>query len=265
MRYGSSCALTPALAGLACQSAHDQSSRHLMKRPDGRAVLRDPYGPPRCVSRVRHHVSTQTVGICRIQDSSIVTPGSDRAHRDSRVPAPRRSERGARRSILRRRDRARTCSGSGRIRRCRHRGTGPRRVRRRPRRTRIDRPQRVHRTIPETPDPRTRYRRALHLGTALRNLWASRSITLSLAWRDLRASYSQEVLGFAWALIGPIMLMIVLTFLKGVSNTTINTHGIAYPLFLYIGLLPWTFFTGSVSSSGPPGRRPAAQQGVRAA
>ncbi len=112
-----------------------------------------------------------------------------------------------------------------------------------------DRPTaRVHRTIPDAPDPRTRYRRALHLGTALRNLWASRSITLSLAWRDLRASYSQEVLGFAWALIGPIMLMIVLTFLKGVSNTTINTHGIAYPLFLYIGLLPWTFFTGSVSS-----------------
>jgi len=56
------------------------------------------------------------------------------------------------------------------------------------------------------------------------------------------------VLGFSWALIGPIMLMVVLTFLKGVSNTTINTHGIAYPLFLYVGLLPWTFFTGAVSS-----------------
>ena len=108
----------------------------------------------------------------------------------------------------------------------------------------------VGRTIPDAPDPRTRYRRALHVGTALRALWASRSIALSLAWRDLRASYSQEVLGFAWALIGPIMLMVVLTFLKGVSNTTINTRGVAYPLFLYIGLLPWTFFTGSVSS-GP--------------
>ena len=107
---------------------------------------------------------------------------------------------------------------------------------------------RIHRTIPDAPDPHTRYRRAMRLGTALPDLWASRSITFSLAWRDLRASYSQEVLGFAWALIGPIMLMVVLTFLKGVSNTSINTRGIDYPLFLYVGLLPWTFFTGSVSA-----------------
>jgi ABC-type polysaccharide/polyol phosphate export permease len=107
---------------------------------------------------------------------------------------------------------------------------------------------RVEREIPDAPDPRTRYRRALHLSTALRNLWSSRSITLSLAWRDLRASYSQEVLGFSWALIGPIMLMVVLTFAKGAAGATINTRGVAYPLFLYVGLLPWTFFTGSVSA-----------------
>ena len=80
-------------------------------------------------------------------------------------------------------------------------------------------------------------------------MWESRGITLSLAQRDLRASYSQEVLGFAWVLIGPIMLMVVLTFLKNVSNTKINTGGIEYPLFLYVGLLPWTFFSTSVSSS----------------
>lgn len=42
--------------------------------------------------------------------------------------------------------------------------------------------------------------------------------------------------------------MVVLTFLKGVSNTKIDTHGIDYPLFLYVGLLPWTFFTSSVSA-----------------
>ncbi len=107
---------------------------------------------------------------------------------------------------------------------------------------------RVTREIPDAPDPRTRYRRTLRLGTALPSLWRSRSVALSLAWRDLRASYSQEILGFSWALIGPIMLMIVLTFLKDVSNTTIDTQGIAYPLFLYVGLLPWTFFTGSVSA-----------------
>jgi ABC-type polysaccharide/polyol phosphate export permease len=107
---------------------------------------------------------------------------------------------------------------------------------------------RVDRVIPDAPDPRSRYRRALHLGTALRSLWGSRHITWSLAWRDLRASYSQEVLGFSWALIGPIMLMVVLTFLKGAAGASINTNGIEYPVFLYVGLLPWTFFTGSVTA-----------------
>lgn len=102
--------------------------------------------------------------------------------------------------------------------------------------------------LPEQPDPATRYRRALKLGSALTELSKSRGVIFSLAMRDLRASYSQEILGFAWALIGPIMLMVVLTFLKGVSNTSINTKGVSYPLFLYVGLLPWTFFTTSVSS-----------------
>jgi ABC-2 type transport system permease protein/lipopolysaccharide transport system permease protein len=112
-----------------------------------------------------------------------------------------------------------------------------------------DRPTaRVEREIPDAPDPRTRYRRALHVGTALRSLWSSRHITWSLAWRDLRASYSQEILGFSWALIGPIMLMVVLTFLKGAAGATVNTNGVEYPVFLYIGLLPWSFFTGSVSA-----------------
>ena len=102
--------------------------------------------------------------------------------------------------------------------------------------------------IPDAPDPATRYHRTLRLGPALKDLWGARGITLSLAQRDLRAAYSQEILGFAWALIGPFMLMVVLTFLKGVSNTKIETQGIDYPLFLYVGLLPWTFFTASVSS-----------------
>jgi ABC-2 type transport system permease protein/lipopolysaccharide transport system permease protein len=116
------------------------------------------------------------------------------------------------------------------------------------RESRPQRSARIDRVIPDAPDPKSRYRRALHLGPALRSLWQARAITMSLAMRDLRASYSQEILGFSWALIGPIMLMIVLTFLKGAAGATINTKGVAYPLFLYVGLLPWSFFTNSVSA-----------------
>lgn len=71
--------------------------------------------------------------------------------------------------------------------------------------------------------------------------------------RDLRSTYNQEVLGIAWALLAPITLMVVFTFLfnrVGGGTHKINTHGVWYPIFLYVGLLPWTFFANSVSGGG---------------
>jgi ABC-2 type transport system permease protein/lipopolysaccharide transport system permease protein len=77
-------------------------------------------------------------------------------------------------------------------------------------------------------------------------LWRSREIVRSLAERDLRARYKQAVLGFAWAIITPVLLMVVFTFVfrRGVS---VDIGDVPYPLFSYLGLLPWTFFSTSVS------------------
>jgi ABC-2 type transport system permease protein/lipopolysaccharide transport system permease protein len=104
--------------------------------------------------------------------------------------------------------------------------------------------------VPDEPPAHLRYRRAFKLGAGAKELWRSRSIVVSLTIRDLRATYSQEVLGFAWAVLAPITLMVVFTFLNNRLNTKIDTGGVWYPIFLYVGLLPWTFFSGSVSSGG---------------
>ena len=75
-------------------------------------------------------------------------------------------------------------------------------------------------------------------------------IIWSLTIRDLRSTYSQEVLGIAWALLAPFTLMVVFTFLSNRVGGNIHTGGVWYPIFAYVGLLPWTFFSSSVSSGG---------------
>ena len=108
----------------------------------------------------------------------------------------------------------------------------------------------ISRPVPESPPSAMRYRRAFRLKTSLGALWKSRGIVWSLTVRDLRSTYSQEVLGFAWAILAPITLMVVFTFLANRVNTKIDTGGVWYPIFLYVGLLPWTFFSNAVSTGG---------------
>jgi ABC-type polysaccharide/polyol phosphate export permease len=92
------------------------------------------------------------------------------------------------------------------------------------------------------------FRRRVQPLAVLKELWQARELARTLAERELRARYKQTFLGFAWAVITPVMLMIVFTlFFDKVAN--IDTGGAPYPLFSYVGLLPWTFFSSSVSSA----------------
>jgi ABC-2 type transport system permease protein/lipopolysaccharide transport system permease protein len=71
----------------------------------------------------------------------------------------------------------------------------------------------------------------------------------TLAERELRVRYKQTVLGLAWAVLTPVTLMVVFTlFFQRVAQ--VDTGGAPYPLFAYLGLLPWTFFSTSVSQGG---------------
>jgi ABC-2 type transport system permease protein/lipopolysaccharide transport system permease protein len=93
------------------------------------------------------------------------------------------------------------------------------------------------------------YKPRIRVLSAVRELWGARELVRTLAERDFRVRYKQAVLGFAWTLLTPFALMVVFTiFFKRVAK--VDTGGVPYPLFAYLGLLPWTFFSTSVSSGG---------------
>jgi ABC-type polysaccharide/polyol phosphate export permease len=100
-----------------------------------------------------------------------------------------------------------------------------------------------------TPDPKLRFRRRVRTLSAMRAVWQARELVRTLAERELRARYKQAVLGFAWAIVTPLALMMVFTlFVNRIAD--IDTGGAPYPLFVYMGLLPWTFFSTSVNQGG---------------
>ena len=102
---------------------------------------------------------------------------------------------------------------------------------------------------PTDPPSELRFRRRVHTLAALAQLWRSRELIRTLSERELRARYKQAVLGFAWAVLVPITYMLVFTvFFRRVA--TIDTEGVPYALFSYVGLLPWTFFSTAVALGG---------------
>ena len=70
-----------------------------------------------------------------------------------------------------------------------------------------------------------------------------------LTKRDIKVRYKQTVLGGLWAIIQPFFTMIVFTLFFG-RLAKVPSEGIPYPIFVYIGLLPWTYFANALSASG---------------
>jgi ABC-type polysaccharide/polyol phosphate export permease len=105
------------------------------------------------------------------------------------------------------------------------------------------------RPIAEEPGNELMFRRRVTFLAALRELYAFRGIVATLAERDLRARYKQAVLGAAWALLTPLMLMLVFS-LVFTKFAKVDSGGVPYPLFSYLGLIPWTFFSTAVSTGG---------------
>ena len=93
------------------------------------------------------------------------------------------------------------------------------------------------------------FHRRINVFSALKELWDFRELTITIAERDLRVRYKQAVLGIVWAVIAPVVMMIAFTVLFN-RFAKVNTGGVPYALFSYLGLLPWTFFSSSISSGG---------------
>ena len=87
-----------------------------------------------------------------------------------------------------------------------------------------------------------------HLAIKLRDLWAYRDLFSLLAWRDVKVRYKQAFLGAAWAVLQPLLTMLIFTFIFS-KVARVPSDGIPYPIFAFAGLLPWTFLSNAVTNS----------------
>ncbi|HAU67413.1 MAG TPA: hypothetical protein DCW52_03340 [Gammaproteobacteria bacterium] len=83
----------------------------------------------------------------------------------------------------------------------------------------------------------------------LLELWNYRELAWSMTLRDIKVRYKQTVLGVAWAVLQPVVTMIIFTVIFG-GLAKIPSDGFPYPVFVYSGLLAWNLFATSVSTAG---------------
>jgi lipopolysaccharide transport system permease protein len=82
----------------------------------------------------------------------------------------------------------------------------------------------------------------------LGELWRYRELGYFLVWRDVKVRYKQTAIGAAWAVLTPIVLMVVFTFVFGKGRSG-APPGISAPIWYFAGLLPWTYFAQALQSS----------------
>ncbi len=82
----------------------------------------------------------------------------------------------------------------------------------------------------------------------LDDLWQYRELLYFLVWRDIKVRYKQTVLGVAWVILQPLVSMVVFSVLFG-SLLKVPSGDVPYPIFSYAALLPWNYFSGSLTRS----------------
>jgi lipopolysaccharide transport system permease protein len=85
---------------------------------------------------------------------------------------------------------------------------------------------------------------------AVNELFAARELLLIWTWREFRVRYSQSVLGVAWAIIQPFVLMVVFSVIFSLF-LRVPTGGVPYPVLAYSGLLAWVFFANAIGGAMP--------------
>lgn len=84
----------------------------------------------------------------------------------------------------------------------------------------------------------------------LRDLWVYRELIYFMIWRDVKVRYKQTLLGAAWAIIQPVLTMLVFNFIFNGGITKVATDSnIPYPIFSYTALLPWGLFTAALNNA----------------
>jgi lipopolysaccharide transport system permease protein len=86
------------------------------------------------------------------------------------------------------------------------------------------------------------------LASGLKELWQYRELLYFLIWRDVKVRYKQTAIGAAWAIIQPLMTMIIFTVVFG-KFANMPSDGLPYPIFSFAALLPWTYFSKALNQS----------------
>lgn len=82
-----------------------------------------------------------------------------------------------------------------------------------------------------------------------RDLWHYRELFLVLAWRDFAVRYKQTVIGIIWAVLRPVLTVAIFTVVFGRIAKLPSEPGTPYPLMVFAGMLPWTFFATALSDA----------------
>ena len=83
----------------------------------------------------------------------------------------------------------------------------------------------------------------------LKELWSYKELFYFFAWRDIKVKYKQTALGFLWAVLQPLITMVVFTFFFG-RLLQIPSSTLPYPVFVLSGLLLWNIFSSGVTNAG---------------
>ena len=81
-----------------------------------------------------------------------------------------------------------------------------------------------------------------------KDLWRYRELFYTLAWRDVLVRYKQTVIGALWAILRPLIAMVVFTVIFG-RLANLPSDGVPYPILVYVAMLPWQFFSSSLTES----------------
>ena len=82
----------------------------------------------------------------------------------------------------------------------------------------------------------------------LSELWKYRELLYFLTWRDIKIRYKQTALGASWAILQPLLTMVIFTLIFG-GLANLPSDGYPYPIFTYTALLPWQLFAFSLTNS----------------
>ncbi len=86
------------------------------------------------------------------------------------------------------------------------------------------------------------------MSLGLREIWAYRELLYFFVWRDIKVRYKQTAIGAAWAVIQPLLMVIVFTLLF--SSIAGISYPVAAPVYIYAGMLPWNLFAKGLSEGG---------------